>query len=158
MDRYLRALDSDTGNVLWQSRLPTQASGGTVTYSINGRQYIAISAGGGPIASLGLGLTPEADPQRQQRHVRLRAAAIGLPVRPRRNPRLHLQQRAVILLREHVQQTIRTLPHIANAVLQLAEHRLAVKLLPLLVEVDSIPAIAGYNGDILPAVYRVGDG
>jgi hypothetical protein len=32
-----------------------------VTYSINGRQYIAISAGGGPIAALGLGLTPEAD-------------------------------------------------------------------------------------------------
>jgi hypothetical protein len=32
-----------------------------VTYSVNGRQYIAIAAGGGPIAALGVGLTPEAD-------------------------------------------------------------------------------------------------
>jgi uncharacterized protein YbbK (DUF523 family) len=30
-----------------QTRLATQAMGGTVTYSINGRQYIAITAGGG---------------------------------------------------------------------------------------------------------------
>jgi alcohol dehydrogenase (cytochrome c) len=61
MDRYLRALDADSGSVLWQTRLPSQAVGGTVTYSINGRQYIAIAAGGGPIAALGMGLTPEAD-------------------------------------------------------------------------------------------------
>ena len=32
-----------------------------MTYSINGRQYIAVAAGGGPIAALGVGLTPEAD-------------------------------------------------------------------------------------------------
>jgi hypothetical protein len=32
-----------------------------VTYSIHGRQYVAIAAGGGPIAALGVGLTPEAD-------------------------------------------------------------------------------------------------
>src|SRR6516162_9654644 len=61
MDRYLRALDADSGNVLWQTRLPSQAVGGTVTYSIKGHQYIAIAAGGGPIAALGMGLTPEAD-------------------------------------------------------------------------------------------------
>jgi len=61
MDRYLRALDADSGQVLWQTRLPSQAVGGAVTYSINGRQFIAIAAGGGPIAALGVGLTPEAD-------------------------------------------------------------------------------------------------
>jgi len=61
MDRYLRALDAENGQVLWQTRLPSQAVGGVVTYSINGRQYIAIAAGGGPIAALGVGLTPEAD-------------------------------------------------------------------------------------------------
>src|SRR5881409_1957405 len=61
MDRYLRALDADRGQVLWQTRLPSQAVGGAVTYSINGRQFIAIAAGGGPIAALGTGLTPEAD-------------------------------------------------------------------------------------------------
>ena len=61
MDRYLRALDIDRGQVLWQTRLPSQAVGGTVTYAINGRQYWAITAGGGPIAAVGVGMTPEAD-------------------------------------------------------------------------------------------------
>ena len=61
MDRYLRALDIDRGQVLWQTRLAAQAVGGTVTYAINGRQYVAITAGGGPIAAVGVSMTPEAD-------------------------------------------------------------------------------------------------
>jgi alcohol dehydrogenase (cytochrome c) len=61
MDRYLRALDADNGKVLWQTRLAGQAVGGTVSYSVNGRQYIATTAGGGPIAAGGVGMTPEAD-------------------------------------------------------------------------------------------------
>jgi alcohol dehydrogenase (cytochrome c) len=61
MDRYLRALDADSGKVLWQTRLPSQAVGGTVTFSIDGRQYLAIAAGGGPIAAVGVSMTKEAD-------------------------------------------------------------------------------------------------
>ena len=61
MDRYLRALDADSGQVVWQTRLPTQVAGGTITYSVNGRQYIAVAVGGGPFAATGLNLTPEAD-------------------------------------------------------------------------------------------------
>ncbi len=62
LDRYLRALDIDKGQVLWQTRLPAQAQGGTVTYAINGRQYVAITAGGGgPAPPIVLGTTPEAD-------------------------------------------------------------------------------------------------
>jgi alcohol dehydrogenase (cytochrome c) len=61
MDRYLRGLDADSGQVLWQTRLPSQVGGAAVTYSINGRQYIAVAGGGGAIAATGLGLTPEAD-------------------------------------------------------------------------------------------------
>ena len=61
MDRYLRALDADSGQVVWQTRLPSQAVGAPVTYSVNGRQYIAIAAGGGAIAALAVGMTPEAD-------------------------------------------------------------------------------------------------
>ena len=61
MDRYLRALDADRGQVVWQTRLPSQVVGGAVTYSIRGRQYIAVAGGGGAIAATGLGLTPEAD-------------------------------------------------------------------------------------------------
>ena len=30
---------------------------------LNGRQYIAVAAGGGPFAAIGLSLTPEADSQ-----------------------------------------------------------------------------------------------
>lgn len=61
MDRYLRALDAENGRVVWQTRLATQIAAGAITYSIKGRQYIAVAAGGGPIAALGVGLTPEAD-------------------------------------------------------------------------------------------------
>jgi glucose dehydrogenase len=61
MDRYLRALDADRGQVVWQTRLPSQVVGGAVTYSISGRQYIAVAGGGGAVAATGLGLTPEAD-------------------------------------------------------------------------------------------------
>jgi alcohol dehydrogenase (cytochrome c) len=46
MDRYLRALDTDTGKVIWQARLPSAAIGGAMTYSVGGRQYVAIAVGG----------------------------------------------------------------------------------------------------------------
>ena len=61
MDRYLRALDVTNGQVVWQTRLPSQVVGGAVTYSVGGRQYIAVSAGGGALANLQVGMTPEAD-------------------------------------------------------------------------------------------------
>ena len=61
MDRYLRALDAENGRVLWETRLPSQVAGGTITFSVRGRQYIAVAAGGGAIANLQVGLTPEAD-------------------------------------------------------------------------------------------------
>ncbi len=61
MDRYLRALDADKGEVLWQTRLPSQVVGGAVTFSINRRQYVAVAAGGGAISAVGVSMTPEAD-------------------------------------------------------------------------------------------------
>jgi alcohol dehydrogenase (cytochrome c) len=61
MDRYLRALDADKGQVLWQTRLPSQVVGGAVTFSINRRQYVAVTAGGGAISAVGVSMTPEAD-------------------------------------------------------------------------------------------------
>jgi len=57
----LRALDIDRGQVVWETRLPSQVVGGAVTYSVNGRQYVAVSAGGGALAGLQVGMTPEAD-------------------------------------------------------------------------------------------------
>jgi len=61
MDRYLRALDADNGNILWQTLVASQAAGGTITYSVNGRQYIAIPAGGGGINAAAVKMTPEVD-------------------------------------------------------------------------------------------------
>jgi alcohol dehydrogenase (cytochrome c) len=60
LDRYVRALDADTGRVVWETRLPGRATGGPMTYSINGRQYVAIAAGNGP-ANFLANMTPEVD-------------------------------------------------------------------------------------------------
>jgi alcohol dehydrogenase (cytochrome c) len=45
LDRYVRALDAKTGQVLWQTRLGTSAQGYPVSFSVDGRQYIAVMAG-----------------------------------------------------------------------------------------------------------------
>ena len=45
VDRYFRALDVDTGNVLWETRLGTSVQGFPVSYGVNGAQYIAVSTG-----------------------------------------------------------------------------------------------------------------
>ncbi|HWX89023.1 MAG TPA: PQQ-binding-like beta-propeller repeat protein [Rhizomicrobium sp.] len=47
MDRYFRAFDQTDGKVLWQTRLGSQVFGAPVTFSMAGRQYIAVAAGGG---------------------------------------------------------------------------------------------------------------
>jgi alcohol dehydrogenase (cytochrome c) len=47
MDRYLRALDQSDGKVLWETRLGSQVFGTPVTFSVGGRQFIAVAAGGG---------------------------------------------------------------------------------------------------------------
>lgn len=48
-DRYLRAHDADNGNVIWQTRLGSYVTGGTMTYAVDGKQYIATIAGTGLI-------------------------------------------------------------------------------------------------------------
>ncbi len=49
VDRYFRALDVDTGDVLWETRLGTSVQGFPVAYGVDGEQYIAVSTrlGGG---------------------------------------------------------------------------------------------------------------
>jgi quinoprotein glucose dehydrogenase len=42
-DPRLRALDKRTGSVVFQMDLPGNASGGPMTYMVNGRQFIVIS-------------------------------------------------------------------------------------------------------------------
>ena len=45
MDRTFRAIDVKTGKVLWESRLGTSVQGFPLTFSIAGKQYIAVSTG-----------------------------------------------------------------------------------------------------------------
>jgi alcohol dehydrogenase (cytochrome c) len=45
MDRYFRAVDVKTGKVLWETRLGTSVQGFPLTFSVGGKQYIAVSTG-----------------------------------------------------------------------------------------------------------------
>jgi alcohol dehydrogenase (cytochrome c) len=45
LDRYFRAYDVRTGEVLWQTRLGTAVQGFPISYSANGKQYIAVTSG-----------------------------------------------------------------------------------------------------------------
>ncbi|AUT75852.1 membrane-bound PQQ-dependent dehydrogenase, glucose/quinate/shikimate family [Paraburkholderia hospita] len=45
-DNYIRAFDVNNGKQLWQARLPAGGQATPMTYSINGRQYVVIAAGG----------------------------------------------------------------------------------------------------------------
>jgi quinoprotein glucose dehydrogenase len=45
-DEHLRAIDIETGNVLWGIHLPAAAHALPMTYEADGRQYIVIAAGG----------------------------------------------------------------------------------------------------------------
>src|SRR5258705_1576645 len=44
-DRHFYAYDAQTGALLWQTRTPTSAQGFPITYSVRGRQYVAVPAG-----------------------------------------------------------------------------------------------------------------
>jgi len=60
-DRYVHAYDIETGDELWNSRLATSVQGFPVTYSVNGEQYVAFTAGreGGSPWRIGNFLAPE---------------------------------------------------------------------------------------------------
>jgi alcohol dehydrogenase (cytochrome c) len=59
-DRYLRAFDDTTGEVKWQMRLNNVVNSFPITYSVNGKQFVAIAVGSGSSLSKALAtLTPE---------------------------------------------------------------------------------------------------
>lgn len=45
-DNYLRAFDADSGRELWKGRLPAGGQATPMTYTIGGRQYVVVAAGG----------------------------------------------------------------------------------------------------------------
>jgi quinoprotein glucose dehydrogenase len=46
MDNYLRAFDSESGKELWKFELPAGGQATPMTYTIDGKQYVVIAAGG----------------------------------------------------------------------------------------------------------------
>jgi alcohol dehydrogenase (cytochrome c) len=47
LDRQFKAVDVETGKVLWQTRLSTSVQGFPITFSVGGRQYVAVTTGVG---------------------------------------------------------------------------------------------------------------
>ena len=59
-DRYYRAFDIETGEILWETRLSAAAHGYPITYEAGGRQFLAVPASlGGAFRSLTAQLSPE---------------------------------------------------------------------------------------------------
>jgi alcohol dehydrogenase (cytochrome c) len=61
LDRHFRAFDVRTGQVLWDTRLATSVQGFPVSFSANGRQYVAVTTGlgGGSPRQVPRAISPE---------------------------------------------------------------------------------------------------
>ena len=76
LDRYFRAFDDKTGKILWQTRASNIVNSFPITYSVNGRQYVAVAVGNGSSHARSLAtLAPgDRDPRWRLGVVRLRTA------------------------------------------------------------------------------------
>ncbi|MBI3939779.1 MAG: PQQ-binding-like beta-propeller repeat protein [Acidobacteria bacterium] len=54
LDRRFKALDADTGKILWETILGGVIQVSTITYAVNGRQYVAVLTGNGGSGTEGL--------------------------------------------------------------------------------------------------------
>jgi alcohol dehydrogenase (cytochrome c) len=54
VDRRFRALDADNGRVLWETIVGGVVQMSTITYSVNGKQYVAVMTGSGQSGTAGL--------------------------------------------------------------------------------------------------------
>lgn len=59
LDRWFKAFDVDTGEVLWQVRLGSALHGFPITYAVDGKQYIAVPTGMGVMKLLTAKQSPE---------------------------------------------------------------------------------------------------
>jgi alcohol dehydrogenase (cytochrome c) len=47
MHRYFRALDAQTGKLVWEIPLSAPVTGYPISYAVDGKQYVAVAVGGG---------------------------------------------------------------------------------------------------------------
>ena len=65
MNRRFRAFDADSGNILWETILGGIIQMSTITYAVNGKQYVAVLTGDGASGTAGpLRVVPEIKPPR----------------------------------------------------------------------------------------------
>ncbi len=80
LDRVFKAVDVKTGTILWKTRLGTSVQGYPVSFSIGGRQYIAVTSGPGrrkPAAGARHHRARHSSSGERQRAVRVRASGEG---------------------------------------------------------------------------------
>jgi alcohol dehydrogenase (cytochrome c) len=69
MNRRFRAFDADTGKVLWETVVGGMVMNSTITYAVNGKQYVMIFTGEGQSVSAGpLSLTQKSMPKAVRGH------------------------------------------------------------------------------------------
>lgn len=54
LEGYLKAVDANTGKLLWKYKTPSGIIGNVMTYTFNGKQYVAILSGIGGWAGIGM--------------------------------------------------------------------------------------------------------
>jgi alcohol dehydrogenase (cytochrome c) len=64
LNREFKAVDTRNGNILWKTRLITSVQGFPLTFSVNGKQYVAVTTGqgGGSPRQVPSYVAPEVDP------------------------------------------------------------------------------------------------
>ena len=68
MSQRFRAFDAETGARLWETVLEGNVSVSTITYAVEGRQYVAVMTGDNPKVPELLGLVPELEPELNRGH------------------------------------------------------------------------------------------
>jgi len=53
LNRRFKAFDADTGKILWETILGDSIQNSTITYAIDGKQYVAVMTGDGQSATAG---------------------------------------------------------------------------------------------------------
>ena len=59
LDRYFKAFNSKTGKIIWQTRLNSALHGFPITYSVNNKQYVAVTTGMGVFRALTSLVSPD---------------------------------------------------------------------------------------------------
>jgi alcohol dehydrogenase (cytochrome c) len=73
-DRHAIAYDAGSGAPLWETTLPTMANGSPISYSVNGKQYVAFVAG----ASIGVSTWATVSPRALLPDIRIPSSGNGI--------------------------------------------------------------------------------